>query len=60
MLSLQSVEDTFHFPFPGEGEPEAAHHLPGDGDGFRGSAARGTAVHEQQFAGGWGYLFYRK
>lgn len=58
MLSLQSGEDSFHFPFPSRGEPEVARHLPGDGDGFRGLAARGTAVHEQQFVGGWGYFFF--
>lgn len=57
VLSLHSVQDSFHFPFPSRGEAEAAHHLPGDADGFRGIAARGTAVHEQCFVGAGVTLF---
>lgn len=31
VLLLQSVEEIFYFLFLSQGEPEVAHHLPGDG-----------------------------
>lgn len=42
VLSLQSVEESFYFPFPSQGETEVAHHLPGYGDDFWGVAVKGT------------------
>lgn len=56
VLSLQSLEDSFHFLFPSRGEQEIAHHLPGVRGSFSGLAVRGTAVHEHRFRG-WGYFF---
>lgn len=56
VLALLSVEDSFQFPFPTREEAEVACCLPGDG--FRSLAVRGTAVHEQPFAGDWDYFFF--
>lgn len=43
VLSLQSVEDIAHFPFPSRAEPGLAHHPTGKRDDFMGLAARDTA-----------------
>lgn len=66
MLSLQSVEDVVHLPFPSRGEPGLAHHLTGTRDGFRGLTTPGTETQLCMSSGLLGlgllyiYFFYNR
>lgn len=59
VLSLQSVEDVVHLPFPSRGEPGLAHHLTGTRDGFRGLTTPGTERHSCAWVVAcWGWVYY--